>query len=119
MSKVEKIIFTVFIFFLSLVPLLWFNENQILLGYDNVFPLNPSAFLLDRMYSWTSTVPFGADQSGSQGSLIIHLIDSIPLFLGFDIQSSQKIVFSLWFFLILFSAYILIVRLEKRQLCIL
>ena len=116
MSKVEKIIFTVFIFFLSLVPLLWFNENQILLGYDNVFPLNPSAFLLDRMYSWTSTVPFGADQSGSQGSLIIHLIDSIPLFLGFDIQSSQKIVFSLWFFLILFSAYILIVRLEKAKL---
>lgn len=116
MTKIEKIIFTGFIFLLSLVPLLWFHGNQILLGYDNVYPLNPGAFLLNRIFSWTSTVPFGMDQSGVQGSLIVHLIDSLPLFLGFSVQSAQKIVFSFWFFLILASAYVLIVKLEKAKL---
>lgn len=116
MTKKEKVFFTVLILLLSFVPLLWFHGNQILVGYDNVFPINPYAFLSDRLFSWTSTAPFGADQSGIQGSLIIHFIDSIPMFLGLSPQLSQKIVFSFWFFLILASSYILVVRLEKERI---
>lgn len=113
MIKVEKIILTIFIFSLSFVPFLWMTNGQLILGYDAVFPLNPTAFLLDRIYSWTTTQGFDMDQSGIQGSLIIHLIDSLPQLIGFSHQASQKIVFSFWFFLLLLSPYILITKLER------
>lgn len=113
MKKFEKLFLTSFLFLLSFVPFLWLSKGQLILGYDAVFPLNPTAFLLDRIYSWTSVQGFTMDQSGIQGSLIIHFIDSIPYFLGFSAEYAQKIVFSFWFFAILFSAYIFIVRIEK------
>lgn len=98
---------------ISLIPLLWFPNNEILLGYDNVYPLNHGDFLADRIFSWSSAQGFYADQSGVQGSLIIHFIDSIPQFIGFSDQSSQKIVYCFWFFMLLLSPFILAVRLEK------
>lgn len=113
MKRFEKIFLVLFLFLLSLVPFLWLSKGQLILGYDAVFPLNPTAFLLDRIYSWTSTQGFTMDQSGVQGSLIIHFIDSIPYFLGFSSTSAEKIVFSFWFFAIIFSAYIFAIRIEK------
>ncbi len=74
MKKVETIILTLFLFLLSFIPFLWLSKGQLILGYDAVFPLNPIAFLLDRIYSWTSVQGFTMDQSGIQGSLIIHFI---------------------------------------------
>ncbi|MBI2442878.1 MAG: DUF3367 domain-containing protein, partial [Candidatus Levybacteria bacterium] len=111
MSRSTKIL-TVFVFLLSLIPLLWFPGKTILLGYDNVYPLSPLPFLYDRMHSWSWIIGFGSDQSAIQGSLIIHIIDVLPQFLGFSHQASQKIVFSLWFFLLLASPFILATRLE-------
>lgn len=116
MKKIESIILTIFVFILSFIPLLWFHGDQILLGYDNVYPLNPVAFLKDRVFSWSYVQNFGYDQSGVQGSLIIHAIDSVPALIGLSPQISQKIVFTFWFFLLLFSSYIFIVRLEKAGL---
>ena len=113
MKKTEKIILTILLFLLSFVPFLWLSKGQLILGYDAVFPVNPTGFLLDRIYSWTSVQGFTMDQSGIQGSLIIHFIDSIPYFLGFSAEYAQKIVFSFWFFAILFSSYIFISRIEK------
>lgn len=104
---------TILVFSLSFIPFLWFKNDQILLGYDNVFPLNAAAFLKDRFFSWSLTQGFGFDQSGQQGSLIIHFIDSVPELLGASHQLSQKIVFSLWFFLLILSSYIFVIRLEK------
>lgn len=114
MSK-STIVLTVLVFTLSLIPQFWFPGKTILLGYDNVYPLAPISFLYDRMYSWSWVIGFGSDQSGIQGSLIIHAIDAIPQFLGFSYQESQKIVYCFWFFLILFSAYILLRVLEKNN----
>lgn len=113
MKKIEKIILTTVVFLLALVPFLWFSGNQILIGYDNIYPLSPIEFLKDRLFSWTQAQNFGHDQSGVQGSLVIHFIDSIPYFFGFSPQLSQKIIFSFWFFLLLLSPYIFIGRLEK------
>lgn len=113
MKKIEKIILVLFLFSFSFVPFLWFPKDQILIGYDNVYPINGVAFLKDRIFSWTTTSGFDMDQSGIQGSLIIHFIDAIPQFFGFSTQLSQKIVFSFWFFLLLFSPYFFITRLEK------
>ncbi len=114
MGLKSAIFLTLCVFLLSFIPLLWFSGDAILLGYDNVYPLDPLPFLKDRFFSWTSTQGFGLDQSGQQGSLIIHFIDSIPQFFGVSIQSSQKIVFSLWFFLLIFSPYLFIFTLERN-----
>ena len=110
----STIVLTVFVFLLSLIPQFWFPGKSILLGYDNVYPLNPVAFLQDRLYSWTSTQGFEVDQSAIQGSLVIHFIDALPLLLGFSPQVSQRIVTSLWFFLLLLSPYLFIRTLEKN-----
>lgn len=114
MKKIEKIILTALVFALSLIPFLWFKGDQLLLGYDNIYPLNSIAFLKDRIFSWSSIQGLGLDQSGQQGSIIVHFIDSIPQFLGLSAQISQKIVFSFWFFLLLASAYLFILSLEKN-----
>lgn len=113
---ITNLILTILVFSFSLIPFLWFKNNQVLLGYDNVYPLNAIDFLRDRLFSWSSVQGFGFDQSGQQGSLIIHFIDSIPQFFGASIQLSQKIVFSFWFFLLLASPYLLIVKLEKANI---
>lgn len=115
MSKLSSIILTVLLFSLSLVPLLWFPGKTILLGYDSVFPLFPLDFLSSRIYSWSAGVGFGMDQSGLQGSLLVHFIDSIPYFFGASPQLAQKVVMSFWFFAIIFSAYFLGDRLEKEK----
>lgn len=116
MNKIQKIILTLFLFSLSFVPFLWLQGNQILLGYDNVYPLSPLDFLKDRIFSWTPIVGWGADQSGIQGSLIVHFFDSLPQFVGLSQQMSQKITYSFWFLLILASAYFLITRLERANI---
>lgn len=113
-SKVNTFI-TLTVFSLSLIPLLWFRGDQILLGYDNVYPLSALDFLRDRLFTWSSIQGFGMDQSGQQGSLIIHFIDSVPQFFGASHQLSQKIIFSFWFFLLLLSSYLFIVSLEKNR----
>ena len=112
MGRIEKV-FLLALFSCSLLPLLWFPNKTILLGYDNVYPLHPTAFLADRFHSWSSLLGFGSDQSGIQGSLIIHFIDALPQFLGFSYQTSQKIVTVFWFFLLIFSPYKLVRTLEK------
>lgn len=114
--KLIHLVLTIVLFSLALLPLGWFSGKQLLLGYDNVYPVNPVAFLQDRVYSWTTTQNFGMDQSGIQGSLFIHALDSLPHFMGADVQTSQKIVFVLWFFLLLLSPYIFVRTLEKHNL---
>lgn len=114
-EEIVNTILTILVFSLSFIPFLWLRGNQILLGYDNVYPLNAIDFLKDRIFSWSLTQGFGFDQSGQQGSLIIHVIDSIPQLFGASVQLSQKIVFSFWFFLLILSSYIFIVRLEKYE----
>lgn len=116
MNRIEKIILTIAVLSLSLVPLLWFHEDQLLIGYDNVYPLNPIDFLKDRIFSWSTVQGFGFDQSGQQGSLITHFIDALPQLFGFSPQVSQKITFVFWLFLLLLSPYILILSLEKAKL---
>lgn len=95
-----------FIILLSLTPLLWFKQEMMMVGHDNVFPLNPIEFFKGRLYTWSSQ-DLGQDQSLIMGTLPIHLIDTLPYLLGFSLQTTQKIVFLFWFFLIGLSAYAL------------
>lgn len=108
------LIFSYFIIF-SLVPLLWFKDGMILIGHDNIFPLSIPDFLRDRLFTWSENHGTGYDQSAVPGSIFIHIIDSIPYYLGFDLQKNQKIVYVFWFFALLFSSFLLSLFLEKKR----
>ena len=58
--KKTGIILAICVFALSLIPLLWFPDNEILLGYDNIFPLSGASFIFDRLFSWTNTGGLGS-----------------------------------------------------------
>lgn len=102
----KKHFYIFFLVLLSLVPIIWFKGDSILVGHDNVFPLNPVAFLQGRLFTW-SNLGLGQSQSLIMGTALVHFIDALPHFFGFPIQLEQKIVYVFWFFGILFSSFIL------------
>ena len=104
--KNKTIIDLIFIFVLSLTPLLWFKGNLIMGGHDLIFPLNPSLFLEGRFLTWISH-NFGQSQTLIIGTIPIHFIDAFPSILGFSLQTTQKIVYVFWFFAMGVSAYFL------------
>lgn len=110
----DAVINLLFIFLLSLTPLLWFQGNSLMIGHDNVFPLNLVEFFHGRLSTWTEQ-NFGASQSLIMGTIPIHFVDAIPAFLGFSIQKTQKIVYVFWFFLIGLSAYYLASVINKES----
>lgn len=102
-----------FILVISLVPLFWFRPGEVMVGHDNVFPLNPQEFFRDRFFTWSQHHGFGYDQSQGMGSIIIHAIDVAPYYVGFDLQTTQKIVYCFWFFVLVISAYIFSFSLQR------
>lgn len=94
------------IFFLSLTPLLWFRPGMLFVGHDLVAPLNPQVFLAGRLFTWINQF-FGQSQALILGTIPIHFLDAIPSFLGFGVETGQKIVYVVWFFFIGTSAYVL------------
>lgn len=102
------------IFILSLTPLLWFRGNSILVGHDNVFPLNPTVFLEGRLSTWVDQ-QFGMSQSLIMGTIPTHLIDALPYLAGLPLQLSQKIVYIFWFFVMGASAYALAYVLNPKS----
>lgn len=85
-----------------------------MLGHDNVFPLDPKQFLLGRLTTWISHA-FGQSQSLIMGTIPIHAIDALPFLAGFDIFTTQKIVYVFWFFMIGLSMYILARTIQKED----
>lgn len=85
-----------------------------MVGHDNVFPLDPKTFFVSRLFSWID-FNLGQSQALIMGTIPIHLIDSIPSFLGFPLQTTQKIVYVYWFFLMGLSAYIFASALNKNS----
>lgn len=113
-QKKEVLIDLIFIFILSLTPLLWFKGDSVMVGHDNVFPLNPVEFFHGRLFTWTEQ-GFGQSQTLIMGTIPIHFVDAIPAFLGFSIQKTQEIVYVFWFFLMGISAYILASVINKES----
>lgn len=103
------------ILLLSLIPLLWFRPGMMMLGHDNVFPINPKVFLEGRLSTWVDH-GFGQNQSLIMGTIPIHFIDALPSFLGFSVIDSQKIVYVFWFFAMTISMYILARVLNKESM---
>src|SRR3989338_6246531 len=81
---------------LGLTPLLWYKEGFLALGHDMFFPLEPVLNFLDRLYLWTETKSFGADQSLYVGTLFIHGLETFFKNLGLSIFAVQKLTFIFW-----------------------
>ncbi len=112
----KKVLIDIFlIFLLSLTPLLWFRPGEIMVGHDNIFPLDPQSFLEGRLYTWSQNKALGQNQSLIMGSIPIHFIDALPSLLGFSLQTTQKIVYVFWFFLIGLSVYILASLINEKS----
>src|SRR4051794_17519987 len=110
----KEFLFGILIFFLlSLTPLLWFKGNSVIIGHDNVFPLQFNEFLSDRLYTWSVNHGLGYDQSSGVGSIVLHTIDSLPSLFGLSVQTTEKIVYVFWFFALLFSSFLFCYKLEK------
>lgn len=105
-SKGKTIIDVLFIFILSLTPLLWFRDGAIFVGHDDVYGLDPRIFLDGRLFTWIGQ-EFGRSQALIMGTIPVHFIDALPFMVGFSLQTTQKLVYIFWFLMTGLSVYIL------------
>ncbi|OGK39909.1 hypothetical protein A3A74_05495 [Candidatus Roizmanbacteria bacterium RIFCSPLOWO2_01_FULL_35_13] len=107
------------IFALGLLPLLWFRDNQIILGHDSGLPFDPIAHFVDRLYLWSQHFGLGVDlNTGLMGAILIHGIEALITKIGFSLQYQEKIQFIFWFTLPGITMYIAARKFwpEKRYL---
>lgn len=99
-NKIKKHWEVFIILLLGLTPLLWYkNPNSLALGHDMGFPIDPINFFNDRLFLWTDRVGLGWDQTLGSAAILIHGFEALISKLGFDIFTTQKIVFIFWFVL--------------------
>src|SRR3989338_5836187 len=96
------------IFVLSLTPLIWLKDNQIILGHDTGFRLNYLDHFRNLFYSWSSTSNFGVDWTILKGFLITQAPETCLSWLFHSLATGEKISFILWFFVIGISMYVFI-----------
>ncbi len=96
------------IFLLSLTPLIWLKDNQIILGHDSGFRLNYLDHLRNLFYSWNPISNFGYDWGILKGFLITQAPETFFSWLFNSLATGEKISFILWFFVIGISMYVFI-----------
>jgi hypothetical protein len=99
---------------LGLTPLLWFHNNNVILGHDAGLPIGTIGHFADRFYAWTARYAFGADQTYAIPGLFIHGIEALVSSFGADLQTEQKITFIFWFVLPGITMFLFARRLEKK-----
>lgn len=95
------------LFLLSLVPILWFLPKHLVIGVDSGYSVDFIGYLSQRFYTWLGSQNFGVDMSAEVGIVLYNSIPALIKAIGVPLYDVQKIVFSLWFFLILMSSYLL------------
>ncbi len=108
----------VLVLIIGLVPLLWFGlGNDIVIGHDAGYPLEPVSWTENRIYSWNESVNWGNDNSMTLGTLFVHAPEYLLAKLGVDDVLAQRIVFIFWASLMILSMYALtlyITRYDKK-----
>lgn len=94
------------IFFLSLTPLLWLRQGEVILGHDSGFRLDPFRYLQTLWYSWDHSGGFGVDLIGYKGFLIGQLPEALLVRLTHSLSFGQTLSFVFLFFIIGCSIYI-------------
>ncbi len=97
-----------FIFLLSLTPLLWFKGGEVVLGHDSGFRLLSMSHLKSLFYSWNPTIGFGVDWAINKGFLVNQLPEVLGNYLTGSLSIAQRFSFVLWFFVMVISMYIFV-----------
>lgn len=104
----RKILELVFLFCISLLPILWLKGDEIVLGHDSGFRLNPSTYLPSLFYSWNKVQGFGADWALNKGFLMAQLPELLFTQLSGSLHMGQVLTFVFWFFAMGISMYLLV-----------
>lgn len=110
-----KLFEIILLFFLSVTPLLWFTDGDIILGHDSGFRLDPVKHLINLLYSWDPSSNFGTDWSWFKGFLITQLPETLFISLVKSLTLGQQLTFIFWFFCIGISMYIFINAFFKEK----
>lgn len=102
----RKIFEVVVLFILSLLPLIWFHDNTLLLGHDSGFRLNPNNHLYNLFYSWNTSANFGSDWTIFKGFLVTQFPEFFFTYITNSIYWGQKLTLIFWFFSMAISMYI-------------
>ncbi len=97
----------IFIFIISLIPLLWYSSGTLGFGHDMGWSLVPLERFIDRLSSWTS-MGFGLDQSLDAGAITIYVLPAILSLFNFSVITVQQLTYVFWFFAMACSMYYLV-----------
>lgn len=84
----------------SLVPLLWFRGDELILGHDSGFRLHAGEHIANLSQTWHPNVNFGIDWSLYQGFIPIQLPESISSWLTGSLMWGERVSFIFWIFAI-------------------
>ncbi|MCL5434978.1 MAG: hypothetical protein M1405_01170 [Patescibacteria group bacterium] len=96
-----------FIAFISLIPFLWFKPNHVILGLDSGYAVDFVLWLKQRIFTWLPSQNFGIDLSAEVGVVPYNALPAIIELLGVAHYFVQRVLLSLWFFIISISIYAL------------
>lgn len=114
-KKHSKLFEIILIFFLSLTPLLWLRDSQIILGHDAGFRLDPIQYLINIFYSWDPSSNFGTDWSLFKGFLVTLAPEALFISITKSLVVGQELTFIFWFFCIGISMYIFVNSFFKEK----
>lgn len=114
-KKYSKLFEIIFLFILSLTPLLWLSDNRIILGHDAGFRLDPLKYLVNIFYSWDPSYNFGADSSLFKGFLITQAPEALFISIARSFVIGQQLTFIFWFFGMGIAMYIFVNSFFKEK----
>lgn len=110
-----KLFEVAFLFFLSLTPLLWLKEGNIILGHDSGFRLDPLTHLSNLFFSWDQSSNFGTDWSWFKGFIVTQAPEAFFISITNSFAIGQKLTFIFWFLSIGISMYIFVNAFFKEK----
>jgi hypothetical protein len=109
-----NIFYIALLVFVSLIPLLWYQNGGLIMGHDTGWTLVPFERFIDRFSLWTRTA-FGQDQSMEVGTITIYAVPGLLSLIFSSPQTVQKITYIFWFFAVAASMYYCICKIYKGK----
>lgn len=113
--KNNKFFEVIFLFLISLTPLLWLRNGYVILGHDSGFRLDTLQYWKSLLYSWNPIQNFGTDWSLFKGFLVTQFPETFFSTLTGSLATGEKLTFIFWFFAIGLSMYIFVSSFYKEQ----
>lgn len=102
----------ILLFFLSLVPLLWYgtDPNTLILSHDVGYPADPIEVIKNRVFAWSSNINFGESQIGIIGTVSFLFWEVLLTLLTGSVFLGQRVYVIFWFFIPMLIMYLVLKR---------